>query len=170
MGCFALLGIIGCSKTTNTYNGVDPNQPPPGTNTYVPVYDTLLCGTSTCDSSQWAPNAPKKQFEIFLQLLAPFAPHLTEELWMLSWKKKFIHTEKWPVYDEEALKAETVTIAVQVNGKMRGTISAATDADEKEVRKIAERDKVIVKHLAEHRIARVIYVKNRLLNFVLANN
>lgn len=65
LGCFALLTAVGCRKTTNVYY-VDPNQPNgnPG-NTYSgPINDTILCGSSTCDSSQWAPNAPKKQFEI----------------------------------------------------------------------------------------------------------
>ena len=110
------------------------------------------------------------QCQTFLKLLAPYAPHIAEELWATLGQKKSIHLSEWPMYEENLLKSDMVTIAVQVNGKMRGTIIVATDTEEREVQRIAERNKAIVKHLAEHRIVKVIYVKNRLLNFVLTRN
>ncbi len=110
----------------------------------------------------------KLHYETLLKLLSPFAPHVTEELWSALGHKKSIHLDKWPKYDEAKLISSTITIAVQVNGKTRGTITVPSDADEKTVQRTAEIDTAIVRHLAEHRIAKVIYVKNRLLNFVLA--
>jgi leucyl-tRNA synthetase len=110
----------------------------------------------------------KMQYETLLRLLAPFAPHIADELWSLSGKKKSVHVEPWPKYDAKKLVSETVTIAVQINGKTRGTISIPTDSDEKEVRAAAEKESAIARHIAGQSILKVVYVKNRLLNFVLA--
>jgi leucyl-tRNA synthetase/predicted alpha/beta hydrolase family esterase len=112
----------------------------------------------------------KAHYETLLKLLAPFAPHVTEELWSALGHKKSIHLEKWPKYDEAKLISSTVTIAVQVNGKTRGTVTVPVDSDEKAVQEVARADAHIAKHLAGQKIVRVIYVKGRLLNFVVATS
>jgi len=108
----------------------------------------------------------KSQWEIFLQLLAPFAPHVAEELWHEIGNENSIHTESWPKYDENMLQDETVTIAVQINGKSRTQVIIASSASETEVRKAAE--EVAVKWLEGREVSRVIFVPNRLINLVLA--
>lgn len=110
------------------------------------------------------------QYEMLLKLLAPFAPHATEELWFALGHKKSIHLEEWPKFDEEKMKTETVTIAVQVNGKTRGTVMVSADADERTVQSAAEFETHVAKHLEGMRIVRVIHVKGRLVNFVVDPN
>ena len=67
-------------------------------------------------------------YHILIKLLAPFAPHLTEELWELSGGVGSIHSSKWPVYDENMLILERVTIVVQINGKVRDSFEAPSGA------------------------------------------
>jgi leucyl-tRNA synthetase len=112
-------------------------------------------------------SAPtKEQFATFLRLLAPFAPHISEELWQgVLGKKDSIHTHAWPSYDEKLLIDETVTYAIQIDGKTRGDVSVAQDADKTAV-EAAARDAVAAR-LEGQEIARVVIVPKRLVNFVL---
>jgi len=107
----------------------------------------------------------RRQLEAFLQLLAPFAPHIAEELWQTLGNKKSIHLSKWPSYDASKLKDETVTIAIQVNGKTRGSVDVSADAD-KEATEKAAREKV-ASRLEGKKVVRTIVVPNRLVNFVV---
>ena len=109
-------------------------------------------------------KVPKVAYENLILLLAPFAPHMAEELW-----EKLGHTESlqkgpWPVFDESKLVADTVTLIVQVNGKKKGEIEVARDATEDEVVKKAKEE--LEKHL-EGEVKRVVYVPNRILNFII---
>ena len=119
-----------------------------------------------------------KQYETFLKLLAPFAPHLAEELWMNVLKKnqpgagpptagKSIHLEKWPEYNEELLKDEVVDIIVQVNGKIRDLISVKSGASENEVAEAAKANGKIKIYIGGVTIKKVIFVKDRIINFVV---
>ena len=108
----------------------------------------------------------KKDWQIFLKLLSPFAPHITDELWSQLGDKKSIHIEPWP----QALKSTAKTVAnivVQVNGKMRATIEVPTNASESEVKAVAEQDPKIALWLKDKTIQKIIFVPNRLLNFVI---
>ncbi|MBI2612730.1 class I tRNA ligase family protein [Candidatus Kaiserbacteria bacterium] len=108
----------------------------------------------------------KDQWSIFLRLLAPFAPHISEELWEIAGNKKSVHVSKWPEYDASKLRDETVSIAIQINGKTRGEVSVAADADKVTVEKAAR--EAIASRLEGKRITRTIVVPNRLVNFVVA--
>ncbi len=77
-------------------------------------------------------------YETFLRLLAPFAPHITEELWDTLSKEVSIHCAEWPSAQHDLLIDDTVTISVQINGKMRGTITAPIDASESAVMEILQ--------------------------------
>ncbi|MCF7815987.1 MAG: class I tRNA ligase family protein [Candidatus Pacebacteria bacterium] len=106
-------------------------------------------------------------YTIFLKLLAPFAPHLSEELWSAIGNKGSIHQSQWPVAEEKFLLEETATIGVQINGKMRGSITVAYDADEASVvTALTSSDEYSAKIHSE--IARVIYIKNKLINIILS--
>ena len=105
-------------------------------------------------------------------LLAPFAPHVAEELWheVLGAEAggKLLADGPWPAFDPALCAADTVTIAVQVNGKLRGEVSAAATATEGEVRALAEADPKVQGYLAGKALKKVVYVPKRLLNFVVA--
>ena len=109
----------------------------------------------------------KKQMEIFLKLLAPFAPHLAEEIWREVLKnKKSIHLEEWPDYDEKYLRDENFELIIQVNGKMRDVISVARDISESEAKKLALTSEKVKKHLSGGTVKKTVFVKNRLINLI----
>ena len=104
-------------------------------------------------------------------LLSPFAPHVAEELWHEvkgpSARELLLAEQPWPSFDPALVAAETVTIAVQVNGKLRGEIRAAVTAGEAEVRALAEADDKVKGHLAGRTVRKVVFVPQRLINFVV---
>jgi len=106
--------------------------------------------------------------ETFLKLLAPFAPHITEELWhMALGNEASIHTSAWPIYDARLAADETVEIGVQVDGKLRATVTLAPNAPENEARAAALADERVRKYVPDDsRIARVIYVPGRIINVI----
>ncbi|MDO8561627.1 MAG: leucine--tRNA ligase [bacterium] len=118
------------------------------------------------NSIEKARKIGKEQFGTFLKLLAPFAPHLAEELWRGQGNSGFIHQESWPVYDASHLKDDVQTIIVQVNGKMRASIEVSADAADKETVERLARE-AVAERLKGKEIARIIAVPNRLVNFVL---
>ena len=107
----------------------------------------------------------KGQWNTFLRLLAPFAPHMSEELWRKAGNKKSVHLEKWPAYDASLLQEDTVTIAVQVDGKTRGEVSVPTGSDKETHERAAKA--AVASRLEGKRILRTVVVPNRLVNFVL---
>ncbi len=116
----------------------------------------------------------KNVWENYLKLLAPFAPHITEELWQkLRTRKsaskffKSIHKESWPKYDKDLVKEETVEIAVQINGKMRGRFSAPAGISAEEVEKTALADPKIKNYVGYGKPKKIIFVQDRIINFVL---
>lgn len=109
----------------------------------------------------------KKSYESFLILLSVFAPHMTEEIWKNLGNKKTIFTGKWPVFKEEYLKSDKVTVVVQVNGKVRAELSLDIDIDDDFAKKIALENPKIQELVKESEIKRVIVVKNRLINIVI---
>lgn len=105
------------------------------------------------------------QWEMFLKVLAPFAPHVTEELWHKLDRDDSVHIATWPPYDDAKLFAESVTIAVQVNGKIRGTVTIPIRTQETEVALVAK--KAVSKWIEGKEITRTVFVRDRLVNFVL---
>ena len=109
----------------------------------------------------------KNQYETLLKLLAPFSPHITEEIWHDIGNEGSIHEEKWPEFDPKKIEKSEVTIVVQVNGKNRGVISAKAGIDEESVKSLAIALPEIKKWIESGEVKRVFYVKNRLINIVL---
>ncbi len=105
--------------------------------------------------------------ESLLQLLAPFAPHISEELWSQLGQKGSIHQSSWPKYDEKYLFQDTVTIVIQVNGKLRGQVEVAADANEETVVQAAKTHEKAASYLEGKEIRKTIYVPGRLVNFVV---
>jgi leucyl-tRNA synthetase len=104
-------------------------------------------------------------------LLSPFAPHAAEELWHEVLgppvRERLLADEPWPGFDPALVAADVVTIAVQVNGKLRGEVQAPIAAGEAEVRALAEAEERVKAHLAGKTIRKVVFVPKRLLNFVV---
>jgi len=109
---------------------------------------------------------PKIFWRTFLILLKPFTPHLAEELWERLGHKKNMTVERWPSFNEELIYEETVEIIVQVNGKLRDRIKISRDSSEQEVKKAALTSEKIKKYVSTDP-KKVIFVKNRLINFVV---
>jgi leucyl-tRNA synthetase len=103
----------------------------------------------------------------FVAVLAPFAPHLAEELWEILGGVAPVSLASWPAVDERWLRDDTVEIPVQVQGKLRGRVTVPAGADAAAMQAAAAADPKIAEHLAGKTIAKVIAVPGRLLNFVL---
>ncbi len=120
----------------------------------------------TASGPDQSPAISRSQFESYLKLLAPFAPHVTEELWISFGNKKSIHTSEWPEYDPKLIVDSQATIAVQINGKMRGTFTAATDTPEEAIKSAALALPEAKKWLEGKEIRKIIVVKGKLLSIV----
>jgi leucyl-tRNA synthetase len=107
--------------------------------------------------------------ETMMQLLAPFAPHIAEELWHLTGHTGSIHMSEWPAYDEALTRDETFTLVVQVNGKVRDRIEVPADISENEVRKLALNSARVMSFIGDATVQKVIYVPGRLVNVVVRN-
>ncbi len=105
--------------------------------------------------------------ESFVILLAPFAPHEAEELWELLGHDGTIFSARWPDYDPALTIKDEVEIAIQVMGKLRGTVTVGRDTSKDEVQAAALAEESVARHLAEKTIVKVINVPNRLMNFVI---
>jgi len=109
----------------------------------------------------------QEDFETFLKLLSPFAPHIAEELWSQLGHKKSIFTEKWPQFDKNLVKDETIELVIQINGKVRDKIEVAADIFEEEAKKIALASEKIKTILSGQEPKKVIFVRGRLINIVI---
>lgn len=110
---------------------------------------------------------PRKYIEQLLLLLAPFAPYITEELWESIGNKFSIHNNSYPIYDEEKIKEDTVTMAVQVNGKLRSTVSVKKDEEKEVVLKLCKLEENVKKHIEGKEIIKEIVVPNKIVNIVV---
>ncbi len=108
----------------------------------------------------------KASYETFLTILAPLAPHLTEELWATLGHTASIHLESFPEADETYLKADTVTIGVQINGKLRGQLTLPSEADEATARAHLAESEELKGRLERLTITKIIYVPGKILNII----
>ncbi|MCA9334581.1 leucine--tRNA ligase [Candidatus Saccharibacteria bacterium] len=105
--------------------------------------------------------------ETLLQLLAPLAPHMSEELWQQLGHDTLVHETVWPVWDDALIVDETITIAVQVNGKLRATVQLPADSSEEDVKKAALGAENVIAHTDGKEILKVIYIPKKLVNIVV---
>jgi leucyl-tRNA synthetase len=117
---------------------------------------------------QKAPALNRASMLKFLQLLAPFAPHLAEELWSRLGEAPSILDAPWPAYDPAKLVVETVKLVLQVNGKMRAVVQVPVGLAEAEAVALATSHPAVIPHLANKVLKKSIYVPGRILNLVVA--
>lgn len=110
---------------------------------------------------------PKYYIEQLLLLLAPFAPHITEELWESIGNEYSIHKESYPVYDESKIKDDVTVIGIQVNGKLRGEIGVTDDDNTESIKEKVLHMEHILKYLEGHEIKKFIYVTKKIVNIVV---
>ncbi len=118
--------------------------------------------TGNISDSTW-----EEAIDTLLLLLAPTAPHLTEELWLRRGCDYSIHNQSWPHWDEELAKDEEITLVVQVNGKLRDRIIVPASITEAEAQQLAGERQRVKAYLAGRQITNVIYVPKRLINLVV---
>jgi leucyl-tRNA synthetase/predicted alpha/beta hydrolase family esterase len=111
---------------------------------------------------------PEDQREGFVQLLAPFAPHLAEDIWHTLGKTGSIHTSGWPTYDPQALESDTYELVVQVNGKVRGKVRVDRSVDEETARAAALRDEAVQRWCEGKTIEKTVFIPGRLISFILS--
>lgn len=120
-------------------------------------------------------DSPAKESAVYtegiqtlVKLLAPFAPHIAEELWHRLGHTESVHHQGWPVLDEAALVADEITLVIQIMGKTRGTIDVPADSDKAALEQYARESEVAQRYIAGKEIKKVIVVPGKLVNFVVA--
>ncbi len=107
------------------------------------------------------------ELKTLMILLNPFAPHITEEMWEIMDFGGVITSQKWPTFDEQKCKDESIEIAVQINGKVKSKINVATDIESENAISLAKEDEKIAKEIEGKQIIKELYVKGRLVNIVV---
>ena len=124
------------------------------------------------DDSEQGRAVKQEIFETVLLMLSPIAPHICETLWHLLGKSSTLIDESWPTVDEAALVQDSVELMVQVNGKLRGKIKVAVDAADDDIKQQAQESKNVKRYisdnLANKSVRKIIIVKGRLVNIVIA--
>jgi leucyl-tRNA synthetase len=107
----------------------------------------------------------KATLETLAILLSPFAPHMAEEIWESLGHTKTVFAQKWPTYDKAKLVSDTMEIAMQINGKLRGNLQIPANAEKDAV--IAKAQETLAEKLSGADIIKTIYVPNKIVNFVI---
>lgn len=141
-----------------------------GFNTAIAVLMETLNELYKLKDGQGFTSSTSWQFAIesLLQLTAPFAPHVTEELWHMLGYQDSIHVSLWPVFDAAQLQSDNLKLAVQINGKLRGEITVAADATNEAITSAAQTDPKVMPHLDQKQIKKTIVVPGKLVNFVVS--
>jgi leucyl-tRNA synthetase len=105
--------------------------------------------------------------QALVTMLAPFAPHIAEELWHLLGHDNSVHTANWSTYDPEALIADEITLVIQINGKKRGDLQVSAQLSKAELEKYALDSEVAQRHIQGKTIKKAIVVPGKLVNFVI---
>jgi leucyl-tRNA synthetase len=114
-------------------------------------------------------SVAKEEYQVLLKLLAPFAPHITEELYQSQGlSDNSVHLENWPSYQAKYLTSEMASVVVQVNGKLRDTLQVQNTKikQQAEVEEAAKHSPKASKYIENQTIKKVIYIEGKLINFV----
>jgi len=138
-------------------------------------FNTMIAALMEFNNYLWkAKDTPVAHTEAWAEairalilLLAPSTPHLSEELWERLGGPYSVHQQSWPQWDEAAMAEETITLVVQVNGKVRDSLSVPVGISQEQAQKTALSSAKVQRHMADKRIARVIYVPDKLINIVV---
>ncbi len=118
-------------------------------------------------AESFGPSVLKEAVEVMTIMLAPFAPHISEEIWHEIGHSDSVHDQVWPDYDENALVVKAVEIAVQVNGKLKDRMTVSIGDDEKVVLELAMKNEKVAAAVEGRQVKKSIYVAGKLLNIVV---
>ncbi len=136
-------------------------------------YETLKFNTAIATMMSYVNDIYQKgsitadEFKTLLILLSPVSPHMTEELWQEQGMNGFCSLAPWPSYDEDKCKSDTVELAVQVNGKVRGHITVDTGTGEESIKVTALADEGVKRNIEGKTIRKIIVIKGRIVNIVI---
>ena len=130
-------------------------------------FNTAIAALMSLTNQFYDKGVNKAEFKTMLQLLSPFAPHMADELWERFGFEGMACTSSWPVYDESKTVASEVTIAVQVGGKLKTTVTVPTDSEQDAVLAVVTADSKIQKLMEGKDLVKVIHVPNKLMNLIL---
>ncbi|MGN1346313.1 MAG: leucine--tRNA ligase [Eubacteriales bacterium] len=130
-------------------------------------FNTAIAALMTLTNAIYdAGTLTKDELKTFIKLLCPFAPHLCEEMWEVLGEKPFLSLAEWPTYDEAKTKDNEIEIAVQVSGKLRGTITVAADTTKEDAIALALADERIKAAIAGKQVVKEIYIPGKIVNIV----
>jgi leucyl-tRNA synthetase len=109
----------------------------------------------------------KEGIEVLITLLAPFAPHIAEELWHQIGHTKSVHQQNWPSTDPTALVVDEITLVIQINGKTRGTIQVPVGEEQSRLEQYARESEITQRYIQDKKVKKVIVVPDKLVNFVV---
>ena len=111
---------------------------------------------------------PRTCMEAFVLMLSPMAPHLSEELWQVLGHKDSLAYEPWPEYDEEFTREQSIEYPIQVNGRLRGHLTAPVSAGNEELEQAALADAKVQRYIEGSTVRKIIIVPGKLINIVVS--
>ena len=130
-------------------------------------FNTAIAALMTLTNQLYDKGVNRAEFQTLLLLLSPFAPHIVEELWERFGLEGMACTSSWPAYDESKTIASEVTIAVQVGGKLKATVTVPMNSDQEAVLEVVKAEPKIAKLMEGKNLVKVIHVPNKLMNLIL---
>ena len=130
-------------------------------------FNTAIAALMTLTNQFYDKGVNRAEFQTLLLLLSPFAPHIVEELWERFGLEGMACTSSWPAYDESKTIASEVTIAVQVGGKLKATVTVPMNSDQEAVLEVVKAEPKFAKLMEGKNLVKVIHVPNKLMNLIL---
>ncbi len=130
-------------------------------------FNTAVSSLMICLNEIQDKNVSILDFKSYIALLAPFAPHVAEEIWSKYKGGKLVHASSWPKADRNLVMEDVVVLPIQINGKHRSEVRISVDTDEKAIKEMALQDPVIQKHLLGKELKKIVYVPSRIINIVV---
>ena len=130
-------------------------------------FNTAIAALMTLTNQFYDKGVNRAEFQTLLLLLSPYAPHIVEELWERFGLEGMACTSSWPAYDESKTIASEVTIAVQVGGKLKATVTVPMNSDQEAVLEVVKAEPKIAKLMEGKNLVKVIHVPNKLMNLIL---
>ncbi len=133
------------------------------------ISQMMICLNTFEDELKKGNNISKKTLENFIQILAPFAVHICEEIWQILLRNKSsIHTSTWPSFDAEKIKKDEIEMSIQISGKFRGTFIVKNNLNDEEIKNLVKNTDIYKKYInRDEEIKKIIIIKNRIINIVI---
>ena len=130
-------------------------------------FNTAIAAMMTLVNSFYENGCNRAEYALLIQLLNPFAPHITEELWEMLGNQDMLVFEPWPEYDEAKMARDTIELPVQVNGRLRATVTLPRDVSREDALKAALADERIAQAVAGKNVVKNIVVPGKIINIVV---